>query len=146
MTSQASAFAFAAEPQFSPRTEQLFESETIGILNQLRMIAIRCRCAARTDLFHACAVLSVDRSTSKGAHAEILIRCLEQALGKRPVFHRPGSAEISFDEAWLSRAIEAIRKGDEDSFRFVLCARVPHLTRRNLAFLVRGVTDAFSQD
>lgn len=145
MIPQANASAFAPAPTKPHAPAPSFHPDTISTLNQLRLIAMRCRCAARTDLFHACALLSLDRNTAQGAHAEILMRCLEQALDKRPLFHRPGSQEISFDEAWLARMIQAIRTGDEDSFRFLLYARVPRLNRRNLAFLLRGVTDAFSQ-
>ena len=134
------ATAFA---QTAPVPKPIFRAGTLATLNHLRVIALNCRSKARADLFQACAVLSQDRHTARDTHGEVLMRCLSQALERRPVLFRPGAAELSFDEAWIARLVEAARDGDDDSFLFLICARVPIVARRNLAFLLRGVAEAF---
>ncbi len=118
-------------PRIDPRARPL--------LNHLRVVALKCRAAARTDLFEACAMLSADKTVARTAHAETLLKCLAQATGKRPVMYRPGSEEVSFDEAWLARLVTASATGDADSFSFLIHSRVPHWARRNLAFLIHMV-------
>lgn len=124
----------AAAPQLSDWATDL--------LNHLRMVALGCRAAPHADLFHACAVLSLDRSAARSAHAEVLMRCLAQALGQRPKLYRPGVTEVSFDEAWLARAAEAALN-DPQSFEFLIRSRLPRQSQRNLAFLIRAVAEAF---
>lgn len=106
------------------------------LLTRIRLSALHCRVAARTDLFEACAVLSMDRETARTAHIEVLTRCLIQALGRRPVFYRPGVSEISFDEAWLMRLVETAANDDLASFTFLIRSRVLKPARRNLSLLV----------
>ncbi|MEL6798475.1 MAG: hypothetical protein AAFO80_01250 [Pseudomonadota bacterium] len=110
-----------------------------AVLNQLRLVALDCRTAARADLFEACALLSIDKATSGTAFAEALMKCLPQALGTRPRMLRPGVEELSFDEAWLNRLIEAAQHGDADSFAFLLRSRVRPEARRNVGYLIRSL-------
>lgn len=114
-----------------------------NLLNHLRTVALACRAAARTDLFEACATLSTDRKVAKSAYAEVLMKCLSQALGATPIMFRPGVTEISFDEAWLLRLVETAQTGDEDSFSFLLRSRVPGHARRNVAGLINAVASQF---
>lgn len=115
-------------------------------INMLRFVGRDCRAMARTDLFSACAVLSSDRTVARTAHAEVLMRCLGQALGKMPVLYRPGETDLSFDEAWLMQSAKAVRHDDTPSLSFLLRSRVAPQSRRNLAFLLRAITDEFTQD
>ncbi len=126
-----------AAPRIDPRARPL--------LNHLRVVALKCRVSARTDLFEACAMLSTDKSVARAAHAETLMKCLAQATGKRPVMFRPGAEEVSFDEAWLARMVLAAATGDTDSFEFLIRSRVPHWARRNLAFLIHAVAAEFDK-
>jgi len=71
------------------------------------------------------------------------MRGFRQAVHKRPVFFRPGTDELSFDEAWLGRLFEAVERKDDDSFRFLIQSRVPRWTQRNLAFLIRSISEEF---
>lgn len=129
-----------------PRTTLLaFDSESEALLNALRHINLTCRCAARTDLFEACAILSHAPNVAKSAYAEALMKSLSQALGQSPVLHRPGVQEVSFDEAWLLRTVEAARRNDHGSFLFLLRSRVPHAARRNLGFLILSVSERFAE-
>ncbi|MEM8579992.1 MAG: hypothetical protein AAGF50_02190 [Pseudomonadota bacterium] len=113
-------------------------------LNLLRLVGRDCRAKARADLFQACATLSVDSSAAKMAHAEVLMRCLSQALEKTPIFYRPGEQSLSFDEAWLLQLASAIARGDTDSRTFLLHSRIVPHARRNCAFLVSAIVDQFS--
>ena len=122
-------------PQVSERS--------IWIINHLRLVALHCRSAARVDLDQACALLLADPADAQMRHVETLMRGFRQAVDKRPVFFRPGTVELSFDEAWLGRLFEAIEREDDDSFRFLIQSRVPRYTQRNLTFLIRSISEEF---
>lgn len=122
-----------------------FDGEAGTLLDALRQIALKCRSAAHTDLFDACAVLSHTPNVAKTAYAEALIKSLSQALGTSPVLHRPGVQEVSFDEAWLLRTMQAAQQNDRASFLFLMRSRVPHAARRNLGFLILSVSEHFAQ-
>lgn len=119
--------------------------DTLGQLNYLRVIALKCRSAAHQDLSEACAMLAVNRDQARLASAEVLIRCLSQAIDERPVFFRPGTIELSFDEAWLARLMESVQANDHDSFQFLIRSRVPRWAQRNVAFLIRSVSGQATQ-
>lgn len=112
-----------------------------AFLNHLRFVALECRAKARTDLFEACALLSLDKSASLRAHAEALVRSLPQALSKRAILFRPGVRERSFDEAWLVRLAEALHRGDDASARFLLHSRVRSEHRRHIRFLIGRIAE-----
>ncbi|MEO1640230.1 MAG: hypothetical protein AAFU41_13405 [Pseudomonadota bacterium] len=114
-----------------------------GALNALRVTALNCRVAARDDLTRACALLAQSKQQAQGAYAGALVRCLTEALGKAPVFFRPGEAELSFDEAWLTRLLMATASGDQDSLAFLIRSRVPRIYQRNIAFLIKGTAEQF---
>ncbi len=122
---------------------QQMPAQARGVLNALRIIAMECRAEARADVFEACALLSNERSVAQDAHARALIRCFGQVLGVRPVFYRPGTVQMSFDEAWLMRLVQCRRNGEWDSFQFLLRSRVGKDQRRNMAFLIGGVSERF---
>jgi hypothetical protein len=115
------------------------------VINHLRMVALQCRSAARVDLDQACALLLADPADAQMRHAETLMRGFRQAVSQRPVFFRPGTTELSFDEAWLGRLFEAVENSDDDSFRFLVQSRVPRWTQGNLAFLIRSISEQFHQ-
>ncbi|MFQ1700266.1 hypothetical protein ACJ5NV_06705 [Loktanella agnita] len=129
----------------SPAQEPAIPVHWRARLNALRMIALECRTAASADLFKACAMLSNKEDTARDAHARALIKCLAPAIGHRPVFFRPGVEELSFDEAWLMRAIDAAKAADLDSMAFLVRSRVPKLFQRHVAFLIKGISEQFSQ-
>lgn len=110
-------------------------------LNALRMTALDCRAAPRQDLFKACALLSADREVAQEAYARALIKSLRLALNRKVTFYRPGTAQVSFDEAWLIRAVTSAQNGDVDSFNFLIRSRVPHIYQRQIAYLIKGVAD-----
>ena len=113
-----------------------------NLLNSLRYAAMRCRAKPRADLFQACAKLQTSRSVSKEAHADTLIRCLQEALGHPPRLLAPGSAERTFDEAWLEQLGNTIGTGDRDSSAFLLKSRVLPEHRRHIAYLIKRVAVA----
>ncbi|KAA9006097.1 hypothetical protein [Histidinibacterium aquaticum] len=109
------------------------------LLGRLRMTGMRCRAAARSDLFDTCAALGSDREAGSAAFAEALMRSLDQVPGRRWVLYRPGSRDVSFDERWLLALIDALRRGDEDSATFLIRRRIAHADRRPLGFLAAGL-------
>lgn len=129
----------------APKAQE-FTARDLALLNHLRFVTMGCRAKARTDLFEACALLSVDRTSSSEAFSVALMRCLGQALGQRPRLLQPGSSEISFDEAWLLQLARATKRGDESSIAFLLASRVPHHLRRHIRFLVARISESFALD
>ncbi|MEM1065740.1 MAG: hypothetical protein AAGJ74_09590 [Pseudomonadota bacterium] len=133
----------SSTPSREPPQSAELDDAARAILNQLRLVALDCRAAARADLFEACALLSIDRKVARTAHADAFMKCLPQAIGKKPKMLRPGVAEVSFDEAWVVRLITCALSGDHDSFAFLLRSRVPPWARRNIAFLVASLAENF---
>ena len=120
-----------------------FDVAALAFLNHLRFVSMGCRAMPRTDLFEACALLKVDRSASRDAHAQALMRCLPEAFGKPSRLFAPGTAELTFDEQWLMRLAMACAGGDEDSQRFLLTSRVAFENRRFVRFLVSQIAECF---
>ena len=121
-----------------------FHPEAWAFLNHLRFVAMACRVKPRTDLFEACALLKVERSATRDAHAEALMRCLSEAFGKPARLYAPGTTEQTFDEQWLMRLGMACGQGDEDSARFLLSSRVAFENRRLVRFLIGRIAECFS--
>lgn len=140
MTSVAQIIPQYVVPQTTPNPAPEWQ----GLLNHLRVIALECRVAAREDLFQACAMLSHKGNVARDAHARALLKCLRQALERPVTFYRPGTQEVSFDEAWLMQALGSKRAGDDDSFSFLIRSRVPRLHQRQIAFLLSGISEQFA--
>ena len=125
------------EPDASARF--VLPEEDRDVLNRLRIAALRCRAAARLDLFRACALLGAERVADAPVFADALLRTLEQGLAARPAFYAPGSEELSFDESWLMSLIAALRDDDMASATFLINSRIAPHARRSLGFLAAGV-------
>ena len=125
-----------AEPEVLP--------EAFGFLNHLRFTAMGCRAKPRTGLFEACALLHANNEASRQAHAEALMRCLGEALGKPARLHASGVEELTFDERWLVQLGVASARRDEASLRFLLQSRVGREHRRLISFLVGRISECFS--
>ena len=136
--------AHAQNHKHTPHPAAQIKAEWRGVLNELRMIALDCRVAARTDLFEACAVLSNKKAVARDAFSQALMKSLPDAIRKKPVFYQPGTVAQSFDEAWLMRLLIAARTGDADSFAFLIRSRVPKMYQRNIAFLIHGISEQAS--
>lgn len=108
-----------------------------ALLERLRKAARRARCGRHMTLSEAHRWLACPGAAS-GA-AEVLVRTLGEALGQRPVFHAPGSATASFDEAWLVRLHRAQAARDVDSVALLAGRRVPLPLRRRFLDLLRAV-------
>jgi len=120
--------------------------EQMAFLNHLRFVSMQCRTKPRTQLFEACALLAADKTKAQTAHAEALMRCLNEALGKPARLLSPGVTEMTFDERWLTQLGQACATRDEDSVRFLLGSRVSFENRRLVRFLVGRITEYFSLD
>jgi len=111
----------------------------LTVLNEVRMAALHCRSARRSDLFEACALLSNMPQCNRAAFATALIKGLHDALPNPPVFLRPGVAERSFDEAWLVAVLSAYEDENWDSLVFLLRSRLKKHHQRVLGFLMQGL-------
>lgn len=131
-------------PILEPQPEATFSPETLAFLNHLRFVAMGCRAKPRTDLFRACALLKTDKSASRDAHSEALMRCLGEALGKPARLFAPGTQELTFDEQWLMRLGLACAQGDQASQQFLLGSRVVLENRRLVRFLIGHIAECFS--
>lgn len=128
-------------PVRTDRPEPQVPSHVRTLLNRLRFHATTCRASARLDIFAACAVLDPNEARAEAAQINTLLRVMGQALGKDPVFLRPGEDATSFDERWLVAALSAKAAGDEDSFAFLLCRRVEPSKRRIFGLLLSGLAE-----
>lgn len=116
-----------------------------GVLNHLRMAAMACRVAARTDLDRACALLIVEGEDAKRTFVNTLVSCLPRVLGRTIKWHTPGTADVSFDEAWLAQCFARLNAGDTDSFEFLLRSRVRPSDRRYVGFLIARTAEQIDQ-
>ena len=132
-----------ATAEFAAPEAQPSATGDMAFLNHLRFVALGCRAKARADLFSTCAGLALDPAAPVAAHADALMRCLGQAFGTRPLLFRPGTEEVSFDEAWLMQLGKALARGDEASAQFLLTRRVAKPDRRLIRFLVGRVSESF---
>ncbi|APG48937.1 hypothetical protein [Phaeobacter porticola] len=124
-----------------PARAPLFDTAEYNILNVLRLAALDCRVASRTDLFEACALLFVDGEDAKRTYVDTLVKCLPEALTRRIKWFRPGTVEISFDEAWVLRCLCRIADEDLDSLKFLLASRIEPSKRRYIGFLLGRISE-----
>lgn len=94
-------------------------------------------------MVEACALLATNKAQSFRAHAEALVRCLNQALSKQAIFFRPGTRDVSFDEAWLMQLARALDGAAEDNVQFLLRSRVAPEYHRHMRFLVSRIAERF---
>ncbi len=124
--------------------EPQIAGDMFNFLNHLRFVAMQCRSMPRTDLFKACALLHGAEDANRQAHAEALVRCLPEALGKPARLLAPGVSETTFDENWLMQLGSASARGDASSMAFLLNSRVGKENRRLIRFLVGRISECFS--
>jgi hypothetical protein len=123
-----------APPPAVPTTALADEA---AMLEKLRQAARRARCGRQLSLSEARAFLACPGAAS--GSAEVLVRVLREVLGRRPVFHAPGSRMASFDEAWLCRCRAAQKARDADSLALLTGRRVHPAMRRAFLDLLRSV-------
>ena len=113
----------------------------------LRVVSARSNCAARADLFQACAALSADPVRAADTLALALFRGLS-GLGGVPKLklYQPAAPELSFDERWLLAALAAAERDDTDSLAFLLRRRIPRHAQRNIGFLLRALARAMAAE
>lgn len=97
------------------------------------------------DLYEACALVSPGSGETGDTAITTLLRVMEQAVDKRPVFYAPASDEMSFDESWLTAVITARCEDDIDSLAFLLRSRVAKSKRRFFAMLVALLAENLSK-
>ncbi|WP_299687781.1 hypothetical protein [uncultured Tateyamaria sp.] len=125
--------------QTVPPHRSRLSAQDVRYLDDLRRVAMACRVKPRADLFEACALLQVTRGATRAAHAEALMRGLNEALGKPARLHAPGADELTFDEMWLLQLGRAVATGDAASLTFLLGRRVCPEHRRLVRFLVSRI-------
>lgn len=128
-------------PDRTPRVEQgkTLDASLRAMLDQLRRTARLKAANRRVDLFEACAMIDHCTSQVAAASAEALMRTLPQTLGRCPRIFRPGTAELSFDEAWLTAALQAARSDDTASLQFLVNRRIRPDARRATTFLLNNL-------
>ena len=112
----------------------------LNIINKLRFLMISCRIESRISLDEACKLIQVDKKKSARFFAYGILRTLNEALGKPPVFRLPGETNLSFDEEWLSKLITSFSKNDHINIKFLLSSRVENINKRSyMYFLLDGL-------
>lgn len=123
----------------------LFDGKAQDVLNRLRLCAMECRVAARTDLFEACALLSLEGEDAKRTFISTFIKCFSDAVHAQIKWYQPGAAELTFDEAWVLRCLASIEAKDSSSLAFLLRSRVTPADRRYIGYLLGRISDQFFQ-
>ncbi|MEL7466599.1 MAG: hypothetical protein AAFN79_21175 [Pseudomonadota bacterium] len=118
-----------------------FGAEDVSVLNKLRLLAARARCASKIDAFGVCSLLNADPTAAAAGYAEALLRLAAQGLGHAPIVYHPGTDEVSRDEAVLLRLIASARDGDEDSLRFLAGRLLAREAARPMIFLCRNLAE-----
>ena len=116
------------------------QPEDSSIVEFLRVAYQLCRTKPKIDFFRACDVLKTSEEASLSAYVEALVRGLPAALQRSIIFHKPGNDELSFDEAWLLRAIQCYASCDEDSLAFLLKSRAKPESYPHLMFLISKIS------
>jgi hypothetical protein len=122
-----------------------FSYGSYDVLNRLRLCAMGCRVAARTNLFEACALLTLEGEDAKRTFISTLIKCLSDAVHAPIKWYQPGASELTFDEAWVLRCLSSIEVGDTISLEFLLRSRVTPAARRYIGYLLGRISDQFAQ-
>ena len=115
------------------------------VLNRLRLCAMECRAAARTDLFEACALLTLEGENAKRTFIATFVKCLSDAVHAPVKWYPPGTSELTFDEAWVLRCLTSIKQDDDSSLAFLLRSRVAPAERRYVGYLLGRISDQFAQ-
>ena len=84
-------------------------------------------------------MLSRDRTRSRMAFRDALLRTLAEGLDRRTVFYRPHARDLSFDERWLMALIDAVERDDGPSLAFLTTSRLKPHARRQVLFLIGGL-------
>ena len=132
----------SAETHVTPQDRDL---GLTPLLNRLRFHATRCRASSHLDLYEACRLLDPTAKDAEALYVSTLLRILDQALGRTPLFYRPGEATRSFDETWITALIEARMRGDAASYRFLISSRVAREKRRSLAPIISGLSEILTK-
>lgn len=111
------------------------------ILDQLRAASMACRVLARTDLYKACALLTVDGENARRTFVETFVRCLSASIHKQVIWFSPGVVELSFDEAWVMRCLACIEADHSGNLDFLLKSRVSAPHRRYIGFLLGRIAE-----
>ena len=115
-------------------------SEYSGLIDFLRVTYQLCRIKPKIDFIRACDVLKTREEAALSAYVETLVRGLPTAMQRGITFRAPGCDELSFDEAWLLRAIQSQITQDENSLAFLLNSRVKPAASPHLIFLIKKIS------
>lgn len=137
--------AFDRSPAMPLAPAQQITVQQRGLLNHLRMAAMGCRTAARTDLFEACALLTIDGEDAKRTFVETFVKCLPDAAQSQIKWFSPGVVQMSFDEAWVMRCLSCIADDNTDNLNFLLKSRIAVSDRRYIGFLLGRISEQFTQ-
>lgn len=115
-------------------------SEYAGFIDFLRVTYQLCRAKPKIDFVRACDVLEAREEAAISAYVETLVRVLPTAIQRGITFRAPGCNELSFDEAWLLRAIQSQISQDKNSLAFLLNSRVKPAACPHLIFLIKKIS------
>lgn len=108
------------------------------LLAFLRGLARRAQLAPPLSLDGVCSLVA---PSSPAAYGLALMRTLDAVATRPLVFHPKGSAETSFDEAWLVRLLRCLEAGDESSARLLIGRRAGRLGQRTVGWLALGLAE-----
>ncbi|MGX9356960.1 hypothetical protein ACS3SW_17870 [Roseobacteraceae bacterium S113] len=134
----------ATQPSPVAQTPAGHDAQARNFINHLRVISLRCRAAPAPAPVESCAMIGPISPEMRLVHAATLLGALPEILGRLPVIYRPGSADISFDEAWLIQLARSLSRQDSSSAAFLLNSRAPRHSHRAMTYLMRSISEQFA--
>ncbi|MEL6374642.1 MAG: hypothetical protein AAFR04_11820 [Pseudomonadota bacterium] len=111
----------------------------------LRQLARHLLITPKQDWELACRVIAVDGCATLQAYAGAVLGALDTFGVRQTVFFELPARELSDGERWFAAVFAALDNNDDHSFAALIGFRASQPGRRRLAFLVRGLHEAFAQ-
>lgn len=129
------------EAVLAPELPEVDEA-TRQLIVRLRVLLQQSLLRPREDLDKACMLISGDPNVTVERYAAAFFHGLE-VHGRRGIrFFTPKAREISIDEMWMTRLLEAFQTRNDLNARYLLSLRVEPAGRRRLSFLANGLARA----
>lgn len=125
----------------TPEMPEVSEA-TRRLIVQLRTLLQQSLLRGREDIDKACMLIAADPDVTAERYAAAFFHGLE-LYGRRNIkFFTTKAQEISIDEMWMTRLLEAFQGRNEINARYLLSLRVEPAGRRRLAFLANSLARA----
>jgi hypothetical protein len=118
------------------------DEATYALIVRLRDLLQLSLLRPREDLDKACMFIANDANVSAELYAAAFFHGLETYGKRRLRFFTTRSREVSVDEMWMARLLNALYTGNVLNSRYLLSLRIEQIGHRRLGFLAAGLAQA----